>query len=713
MIGARTPLCFDTETSLIRPALLAPPLCVVTWQEPGKSAQIIHHTDAEPLIRGWLEDDSKILVGHNIAYDLAVICERYPHLRPLVFFAYANDRVTDTMIREQLLDVAGGVYRGRPGEKGKWITHEYSLEDVSKRKAGFVLLKDGWRLSYSEFLDTPLRDWPTRAREVQAKARPRVVELDRRIAQAEALGDDEYAKALTKERDGLTEMIDGDPSRASEYPLDDARATLAVYLAQEKHVAYLADQYRQARAAWALHLSSAWGLRTDAVGVEILRAATQEAYDELETELIELGLIRKNKTRSRDTKKAKARMIAVCKEEGILLRRTDSHTDTETKKFCKDAAGNRLPTGHDDCVEHVSLDADACNATGDDVLEDYAEISTLKKVLSNDIEALRKGTEYPVHTRYGFAETGRTTSSKPNIQNLRRKAGIREAFIPRPGHCFVSADFPALELYTLAQCCVSWLGRSKLADALNRGLDPHLAMASKILKVTYEDAHARHDDGDAELDDMRQLSKLGNFGFPGGMGPKKLLRSIQKQLGQMNPDLLVRLTKQGFLTPERITWLKTQWFETWPEMPLYFARINALCENGDGKAVVETLFTKRSRGGASYCAAANNGFQGLGSDCAKEAAWRICCEQYNEPTSALYNTRTVFFVHDEFGIESPLDRIHESGIRLGDVMVEGANKYLPDVPISRAKVKPVAMLRWSKKAKPVFDVDGRLIPCAA
>lgn len=707
---AREPLAFDNETKLIRPARCAPELVVVAWQKRGKQAQLIHHTDAEPLIRSWLEDDGLLLVGHNIAFDLAVICERYPHLRPLVFRAYARDRVTDTMIRQWLLDTAGGVYRGRPDEKGKWIVHEYSLEDVSKRLAGFYLKKDEWRLSYGEFIDTPLHEWPTKAVEVQAKARPRIPELDRRIAAAEAADDEDLAKELTKQRDGIAEMVSGDPSRATEYPLDDVRATLATFDAQEVHVVYLADQFRQARAAWALHLSSAWGLRTDAVGVEILRATTQEAYAEIEAELIELGLIKKNKKRSRDTKKAKARMISVCKEEGIILRRTDGHADPKTKRFCKDAAGNRLPPGHDDCVEHVSLDADACNATGDDILESYAEIGTLKKVLSTDIEMLLKGIQYPVHTRYGFAETGRTTSSKPNIQNLRRKAGIREAFVAREGCAFVSADFPSLELYTLAQCCMTWIGWSKLAEALNGGLDAHLAMAAKIVELSYGDAERRVAADDEEIADIRQLSKLGNFGFPGGMGPKKLLRSIQKQLGQMNPELLVRLTKKGYLTPERITWLKTQWFETWPEMPFYFARINALCEAGGGEATVETLFTQRTRAGASYCAASNNGFQGLGSDCAKEAAWRICLEQYEVPTSDLYNTRTVFFVHDEFGIEVPIPRIHEAGIRLADVMVEGANIYLPDVPIPRAKVKPSAMLRWSKKAKPVFNAEGRLIP---
>jgi hypothetical protein len=700
-------VAWDTETALIRPALLAPPLVCVTWQKPGTTARIAHRTTAERDFAAWLAAGDT-LVGHNVAYDMAVAAESWPHLRSAIFAAYAADRVTDTMIRQQLLDIAGGVYRGRLGEKGRWITHEYTLEALAKRNTEIRLFKDGWRLSYGEFLDTPLEHWPARAREVQEAAKPRVIELERQIAEATDRKDEDRAKALAKERDGLAEMIAGDPSRASEYPLDDARATLAVYQAQERHAtAYLPDQFRQARGAWALHLSSAWGLRTDAEGVERLRVSTLAAYDELEEELIQLGFIRNDKKRTRDTKKAKARMITVCAEEGLPLRRTDGHADPETTK-CRDASGKPLLAGDDACVEHVCLDAEACEASDDEQLKNYAEISTLKKVLSTDIPALLLGITYPVHTRYGLAETGRTTSSKPPIQNLRKLVGIRECFIPRPGNVFFAADYPAVEMYTWAQCCLSWLGQSKLAAALNAGADPHLILAAEILGVKYLEALARHEAGDQEVDDVRQLSKVGNFGFPGGMGAPKMLASAKKQL---KPEVIARLG----LDVDRMRDLKATWEKTWPEAKLYALRAAKLCDTPDGRSVVETLFTRRVRGGAMYCATCNTGFQALASDIGKEALWRVAREQYDDgiPRTALFNTRTVFFVHDEIGGEAPGESAPEAADRLADVMVEAANMYLPDVPIPRAKVKPLLMHRWSKKAKPVKNADGRLVPWAA
>ncbi len=693
-------VAFDSETALIRPALLAPPPACWTWARPNLPPKIVHANDARPTLRDWLIDKTTRLVGHNVAFDLAVACEAYPELRELVFKAYDEDRVTDTMIRQWLLDTAAGIYRGRVGDKGRWVEHKYGLEDLAKRCAGIVLEKDGWRLSYGELIDVPLARWPEKARELQAAAVPRVAEL-------EELKEESVVKALTKERDGLKSMIAGDPSRVTTYPLDDATATLAVWEAQEKHASYLEDQYRQARAYFALHLSSTWGLRTDPEGVEILRRETQAAYDELEEDLIEVGLVRNNKTKSRDTKAAKARMIRVCEEEKLTLRRTDGHAEDDPEKNkCKDAEGKKLPPGDDACVEHVCLDADACTASGDDVLEAYSELSTLKKVLTNDVAMLTKGVLYPVHTRYGFAETGRTTSSKPNIQNLRRRVGIREAFVPREGNVFFSCDYPQLELYTLAQCCVAWLGESKLAEVLNAGKDPHTQFAAIVLGISYEDAERRIAEGDEEVDDVRHLCKQGNFGLPGGLGIPKFERLVRKNL---KPEVIARLG----IDQKRLRTLKDQWFETYPEMQRYFARVNDLVDQNTGKAFIESLFTKRYRGGASYCAACNNGFQALGSDCAKEAAWRICRAQYVERESPLFNTRTTAFVHDEFVGECPEEKLHDAGYELARLMREGANVNLPDVPIPASKMKPVGMRRWSKKAKPVFSPEGRLVPWAA
>lgn len=711
-------LAWDSETALIRPALLAPPLVCVTWQEPGQAPQIEHHSTILPRFRAWLENPEVLFVGHNIAFDFAVLTERFPELRALIFKAYREDRVTDTMLRQQLLDIAAGCYRGRVDARGNRSTILYDLAFTAKRCAGIELQKDAWRTSYEAFIDVVLADWPARAVEVQAKAKVRLAEIEREIAAAGK--DKQLIKELTKERDDLAAMVESDPSRCMQYALDDARATLAVFTAQEVHAKkYLKDQFRQARAAFGLYLSSAWGICVDSEGARLLREQIEAEKAELDEELLLAGLIREDGTQ--DMKACKALMIAVCKEQGIPVIRTDAHPGAKDKKLtwterqaqglkpkCKKLDGTPLDDGSDECEEHVCLDADACERTGDDLVIAIGDWKTVKKQLSNDIPALEDGQVYPLHTRYGLAGTGRSTSSRPNIQNQSNRPGFREAFVARPGFVFVQNDYPTLELYTLAQCCISWFGRSKLAEALRMG-DPHLWVASIILNKPLDWCIANKHL--PEVQQARKLAKPGNFGFPGGMGIPKFVASTRKAVvkaeGRAGWEALG-------LTEQRARLLKEEWLIAFPEMDDYFARVRELTDTDDGLAMVETLFTGRWRGKATYCATSNNGFQALGSDCAKNAVWRVAEAQYTNRQSPLFNTRTVAFVHDELIVECKDDgRAHDVAFELARVMADAANEFLPDIPIPLEKMEPTVMYRWSKKAKQVFDDNKRLIAWAA
>ena len=657
-------VAFDTETCLFRPGVMAPELVCVTYQRsswapgtlgaPGHlctdGPHILHVNDPRCLleVHGWLEGDD-LLVGHHVVYDLAVACAQWPELVPLVFAKYDRDQITCTKIRQQLLDIAAGQFRGHFQDytkvkvfedgtsaevKGaRWVKHSYDLDSLVFRSAGRRLQKEAtvapdgtviepWRLRYGELLGTPVKDWPQ--------------------------------EAVT-------------------YPLEDARATLDVFLAQEAHVDYIPDQFRQARAAWALHLTSLWGLRTHAPGVDALEKATLASLADIEKGLVEAGLVRHDG--SRDTKKAAARMREVCAREGLTLRLTDKGG--------------------------VSLDADACEASGDDLLEDYAALTSLKAVVNKDIPVLRAGTEHPVHTSFGLAGSGRSTSSKPNVQNPRRLPGIREAFVPRKGKVFATADFSGLELHTLAQVCISLFGKSELAKVLNAGKDPHTDFAAHILGVTYEDAVKMKKAGDEAFDNARQTAKVANFGFPGGLGLSSLVLFARKNYGVI-------------LTESKAKELKAYWLQRWVEMNDYFNHVAGLVDAESGEATVKHLFSERWRGACTYCAASNTFFQGLGSDAAKRALCLVqrACYTHDgrdgRPYSVLFGSRSVNFVHDEIILETDdTPGAHDVAIELARVMVEGANEFLPDVP---ARTEPLLSRCWSKKAKPVFGPDGRLVP---
>ncbi len=715
----RRTVAWDSETAPIEPGLNAPPLVCLTWQEGNAPAKIAHVTDSEPLLRKWLEDEEVLFVGHNVAYDFGVAAARFPHLIPLIFRAYEKDRVSDTMLRQRLLDIAAGVAKGAVDVKGKRRQPLYDLETLAWRTAGIRLTKDALRLLYDRFLHVPLERWPERMVELQQEAKIRIAEVSALLAAEKAkkpakLRNKQKIKEWEKEYKGLDSLIASDSSRCTEYPLDDARATAAVYQAQERHAKYLKDQFRQARAAWALHLSSTWGICVDKDGAERLKAVIEREQEDLEDLLEQEGLIRwcdKDKKWKRDTKAAKALMVQVCREEGLQVVFSDAHFDDHECTHGPDCKlkKHECPAG-DACEEHICLDADACERTDDERLIAYAKYGTMGKQLSTDIPALMRGIYFPIHTRYWLAETGRSTSSRPNIQNQSNRPGFREAFIARPGFVFMQCDFPTLELYTLAQCCISWLGWSKLAETLKAGKDPHLMVAATILNKSYE--WCAENVKLPEVKKARTLAKFANFGFPGGMGIKKFRASVRKQIMARAKSIEEgrRTWADLNLTEERAKQLKEEWFFAFPEMREYFKRISAQGDDtDDGLANVVTLFTERHRGRATYCARSNNGFQALGADCAKNAMWRVVQKQYAMPGNPLFNTRTNAFVHDEIIGEVQIARAHAAAFELGRTMADAANEFLPDVPIPYEKMQPTLMKRWSKLAEQKFNSDGELV----
>jgi DNA polymerase I-like protein with 3'-5' exonuclease and polymerase domains len=106
--------------------------------------------------------------------------------------------------------------------------------------------------------------------------------------------------------------------------------------------------------------------------------------------------------------------------------------------------------------------------------------------------------------------------------------------------------------------------------------------------------------------------------------------------------------------------------------------------------------TGRLRAAAGFTARRNTVFQGLTSDGAKLALWRVWRAGF----------RVVNFVHDELLVEVPAgsDLTAHAG-RVQTLMVEGMRAVLPDV---RVGVEYAATARWAKGAKATFDANGRL-----
>jgi DNA polymerase-1 len=455
------------------------------------------------------------------------------------------------------------------------------------------------------------------------------------------------------------------PAEARQYAEDDAVATMAVYQTQEKDAALLLDEPARCRTAWMLHLMSCYGIKTDPEAVRAFIATTEKSINEIKGLLVSHGLVRANG--KRDTKVAKARMLQVCQEKGLEI----------------------VKTSGDD----VALDDATCKKTGDPVLSAYANFSSLAKVVSTDIPILLKGVNTPIQTRFEpLQETGRTSSSAPNIQNIKRLVGMRECFRPRPGYVYVDADYAMLELCTWAQTCLWALGRSRLAEVLNAGDDPHLAFAAQILGITYDEAKARRKAGDKEVEQRRLVAKVGNFGFPGGLGK----------------DSFVEYAASSYkvtITVEKAAELKGFWLAQWPEARAYFDWIAK--KEQDSGISMQRFVTGSWRSGMRYTVACNDPFQSLGATAATWAGYDLARACYYERDHILFGSRPVNFIHDQYLVEVLDDeRAHDRAMSVASIMVAAAKRVIPDVT---PKVDPLLCRYWSKDAKAIYK-DERLVP---
>lgn len=624
----------DTETHRFGPGNMAPPIVCLSYAC-GDACGVITKED----IPGWLApvlyaaaNGDIVLAGHSISYDLGCVLEHFPELRDLVWQAYAASGVTDTKVREKLLDIAAGWLRGRFDGDGEWEVREYSLEDLAFRYLSKRLDKgeDGWRLRYDELDGVPLSQWPQRAYDY-------------------ALGD----------------AVDG----AAIFALQDERAIRDAYL--------MPTQFEETRADLGLRLASAHGVHTDGPRVMDLANRTIARMDELRDVLVQNEV-----------------MVRKFKRKDPTAYRKDTKVVRALVEQCwPEAAGplQKTPTGKTKTGKEVYEECDH------PALWALAEYDSLEKQGSTYVGALLDGIATPIHARFEVlgAGTSRTSCRKPNLQNQPRIPGVRECFMARAGTVFLACDYDSQEMRTLAQTCVDVLDcESRLAKRFQEDVhfDPHLEFAATTLEEPLDYVRERYLAGSKRIKQARQHAKIANFGLPGGMGVRGLIRYAKGYGVTLDYDMAAMLHRR--------------WFEQWPEMEEYFRRIRNIVGPGDeGDVVIPQSGFKR--GAVGYTNAANTYFQALAAHASKAALFEASRHCYTDTGSLLYGSRPVNFIHDELLLETPEFVAHEAAAELEALMESVMQRYTPDIPVSASAT---LMRHWSKDAEPAYDEDGRLIP---
>lgn len=149
----------------------------------------------------------------------------------------------------------------------------------------------------------------------------------------------------------------------------------------------------------------------------------------------------------------------------------------------------------------------------------YRELAKLKSTYIDALIELADPTTSRVHTSYNqtVAETGRLSSSNPNLQNIpvRTELGqeIRHAFVAEEGHLLLSADYSQVELRILAHLS----GDPALTEAFKADHDIHTQTAIEVFGVSE----------DLVTSEMRRLSKAINFGLIYGLSAFGLSKQLK------------------------------------------------------------------------------------------------------------------------------------------------------------------------------------------
>lgn len=647
----------DTETGLFSAGKQAPELVSAAIATGEEKAHLYVGRDMETQLGDTLDrvlSVGGVIAAHNAAYDWAVIMNAIPRLQPLIWRAYAEDRIVCTMVREKLIDIQQGQFRMWSREsyqfddaddlnenKSAYFKVNYQLASIVKRCFGHQMAKeDTWRLRYIELINTPLKDWP---------------------------------------------------QEAVDYAISDVLWGWRVYMFQERFAKSQANytlptQYLETRAQLALHLCHVWGIRTDYQSIHKLDSNIIKEMSSLREALYIEGILRTKRVHdekllsfggydfsdfdiktSANTKLVKERVISAYKGNPPKTKKGGVSTSRETIEDCDDP-----------------------------LLTKYINYKKLEKLRTTYIRRFYDGCDLPIHPGFNEigAESSRTSGYNPNMQNQPRLPGLRECFVAREGKVFVACDYDSQELRTLAQSLLDLLGKAKLAERYQKDpdYDPHTEFASvTTLKVSYEEGLALKKAKDKKLKKARQRAKIANFGLPGGMGVKGLKKYARGYGERWSDQDCIQVIQD--------------WHIQWPDMRGYFNHVlDVVGESTGTPTIPQSGF---QRGDCGYTNTANTYFQSLAAHASKEAAFRVARKCYDSTMgSVMFGSRTVNYVHDEIVVEAPELVAHEVALELEATMVAAMSRWVPDVP-NRASAS--LMRHWRKDADPVF-VNGRMVP---
>jgi len=282
----------------------------------------------------------------------------------------------------------------------------------------------------------------------------------------------------------------------------------------------------------------------------------------------------------------------------------------------------------------------------------YRELAKLKGTYVDALPGFARNGRIHTSFHQAVAATGRLSSNEPNLQNIPIRSAdgrrIRECFVAKPHHVFLSCDYSQVELRVLAHFC----GDGPLVEAFREGQDIHSRTAAEIFGVAFG----------LVSEGQRRAAKAINFGIVYGMSAFRLSNELDIPRGEAQAYI------DGY-------------FARYPQVRSFMDEAIARARE-DGHA--ETLFGRRRpvRGldarspvdrGAAERIAINTPVQGTAADLIKLAMIRVHARLGREFPDA----RLLLQVHDELVLEVPESEVERVQAAVVEEMTSVADLAVP------------------------------------
>ena len=278
-----------------------------------------------------------------------------------------------------------------------------------------------------------------------------------------------------------------------------------------------------------------------------------------------------------------------------------------------------------------------------------------------------------IHPSYGIATTasGRASCSKPNLQQMPRRAEFRNLFGAPPGRVLIVGDYVLMEMRASAYIS----GDRAMTKALAEERDLHYLTASTMTGKPVADVTSEE----------RQAAKTLNFGAVYGQGAKGLVAAAWDKLNVVLP--LEEAERWGRALKE-----------TYPQLTAWKAEHAQRCKatgrivigrdaaRGIGRLYLETWVPE---GKSFYTRCCNLPIQGACADASMLALAYVDARLFEAGVAG----GPVCWVHDEIVLEVREDQAERAAEILKQAMIDAFVEVFPGAPTA-GLIKPKICKNW-------------------